>query len=505
MPANTKLIIRNTGLLYVRMIVTMLIGLFSVRIVLQALGEVDYGVYNVVAGVVTMMAFLNNALSSSTQRFLSYELETGSIARLKSIFSTSLTLYVLLCLLIIVLAETVGLWFVNTQLNIPTERMRAANWIYQFSIISFVFSILSAPYNACVISHERMDFYAYVSIGEAVLKLALIYLLLVFTGDKLIIYGFFLMILSFLLWICYFIYCRFHFEESEWSLRIDKSLTKEISSFTGWGVWGAVSNIFKNQGINIVLNISFGVIVNTARGLAYQVDAAINTLVQNFYSAVKPQLIKSYSAGQVKEMMDLMTLATRLGYFLMLAVSSIFFFEIEYIYSLWLGNIPPPHTTTFTKLVLIGNLFTVLAQPLVMIIHASGKVARYQFWSGIIWMMVLPISYLLLRIVHDSNIPFIVIVIASIAYWVLTTIQCKNIVSMPIREYGKLVAHLIPTTICTLFASAASSYLLPTSLLSLFLVAILTIVVSAISIYLFGLYPHEKELLIGWVKHHCFR
>ena len=294
----------------------MVIGLIAVPIVLRSLGEVDYGIYNVVSGIVTMLAFLNNALSSTTQRFLSFELGRNSTENCRRIFSTSLSIYILFCVLIIVLGETIGLWFVNYKLNIPPDRMAAANWIYQFSLVSFIFSVLSAPYNAAIIAHEKMNIYAIVCIGEALLKLGLVIGLLYLGGDRLILYGMFMMIMSALVFVSYAIYSRNKFSECRFSLKMDKDTAKQISGFAGWGVFGAVSNIFKNQGINIILNQFFGVLVNTARGLAFQVDAAVNTLIQNFFLATKPQLIKSYSAGDTDGMFRLVDVSTKVGYYL---------------------------------------------------------------------------------------------------------------------------------------------------------------------------------------------
>ena len=252
---NNKRIAKNTAFLYFRMVLTMFIGLFSVRIILNVLGEEDYGIYNVIGGVVTMLAFLNNSLSSATQRFLSFELGKKNKKDLHSIFCNSMSLYIWVCVILLVLAETLGLWFVNNKLVIPDERMIAANWIYQFSIISFLCTILSSPFNAAIIAHEKMRIYAYVSIAESLLKLALIYSILVLDGDKLSIYGFFMMLVSILVFVFYMVYCLMKFEETKYRYIYDKNKIKEIGGFVGWGVWGALSNIFKSQGINILLNM----------------------------------------------------------------------------------------------------------------------------------------------------------------------------------------------------------------------------------------------------------
>ena len=437
--SNNKRIAKNTVFLYFRMALTMFIGLFSVRIVLNALGEEDYGIYNVVGGVVTMLAFLNNSLSSATQRFLSFELGKGDKKNLHSIFCNSMTLYIGVCVILLVLAETLGLWFINNKLVIPDERMVAANWIYQFSIISFLCTILSSPFNAAIIAREKMGVYAYVSIAESLLKLALIYSILALGGDKLIIYGFFIMLLSVSVFVFYMVYCLMKFEETKYIY--DKNKIKEIGGFAGWGVWGALSNIFKAQGVNILLNIFFGPVVNASRGIAYQVEGAVNTLVQNFYTAMRPQLIKSYAANETEEMLKLLNISTRLGYYMMFLVSLVFLYETPLIFKLWLGQIPQ-YSVAFTRLVLIGQLFIVLANPLMTAIHATGKVAKYQFWSGCIFMLVLPLSYFILNLDQNSFWPFVVLIVSSLFYWLLTIERCYKLIDLSLKKYFAMVFRL---------------------------------------------------------------
>ncbi|UWN98891.1 lipopolysaccharide biosynthesis protein [Bacteroides sp. D2] len=430
----------------------MFIGLFSVRIVLNALGEEDYGIYNVIGGVVTMLAFLNNSLSSATQRFLSFELGKGNKKELHSIFSNSMTLYIGICVILLVLAEILGLWFVNNKLVIPNERIVAANWIYQFSIISFLCTILSSPFNAVIIAREKMGVYAYVSIAESLLKLALIYSILVLGGDKLIIYGFFMMLVSVLVFVFYMFYCLMKFEETKYRYVFDKNKIREIGSFAGWGIWGALSNIFKGQGINILLNIFFGPMVNASRGIAYQVEGAVNTLVQNFYTAMRPQLIKSYAANETEEMFKLLNISTRLGYYMMFLVSLIFLYKTPLIFSIWLEKIPQ-YSITFTRLALISQLFIVLANPLMTAIHATGKVAKYQFLSGCIFMLVLPFSYFILKWDYNSFWPFIVLIVSSLLYWILTIERCYKLINLSLRNYFVMVFRLFLVSLILLLGA----------------------------------------------------
>lgn len=492
--SNNKRIAKNTVFLYFRMVLTMFIGLFSVRIVLNALGEEDYGIYNVVGGVVTMLAFLNNSLSSATQRFLSFELGKKNKKELHTIFCNSMTLYIWVCVILLVLAETLGLWFVNNKLIIPDERMIAANWIYQFSIISFLCTILSSPFNAAIIAHEKMGIYAYVSIAESLLKLALIYSILVLDGDKLSIYGFFMMLVSIFVFVFYMVYCLMKFEETKYRYIYDKDKIKEIGNFVSWGVWGALSNIFKSQGVNILLNMSFGPMVNASRGIAYQVEGAINTLVQNFYTAMRPQLIKSYAANETEEMFKLLNVSTRLGYYMMFLVSLIFLYKTPLIFSVWLGKIPQC-SIAFTRLVLISQLFIVLANPLMTAIHATGKVAKYQFWSGCIFMLVLPFSYFILKLDHNSFWPFVVLIVSSLFYWILTIERCYKLIDLSLRNYFVMVFRLFLVSLILLLGAQLLYQWGTDSWLDFIVLCFYTLVVGIASILFIDCSKSERAVI----------
>lgn len=491
---DIKSIVKNTGLLYIRMIVSMVIGLIAVPIVLRCLGEVDFGIYNVVSGIVTMLAFLNNALSSTTQRFLSFELGRSNPDALQKVFSTSLFLYAIFCVIIVLLGETVGLWFVNSQLNIPSDRMYAANWIYQFSVASFVFSVLSAPYNAAIIAHEKMNIYAFVCIGESVIKLAMVISLIYVSGDRLILYGVFMMAVSALVLASYVLYCRKRIPECKLSFKFYNDIAQQLSGFAGWSVFGAVSNIFKNQGVNIILNNFFGVVVNTARGLAFQVDASANTLIQSFYLAVKPQLIKAYSSNETEGMFNLVKISTKIGYYLYFFISTILVIDTEFILSLWLGNIPE-HTVVFTRLMLLSHVFTVLAQPLMIVIHATGKVSLYQFLSGITGILVLPVSYFLLTIYDSVLIPFLIIIVQNIVYWAITIERANSLAKLRITEYFRVCINLLITSMLIAIPTLLIFQMISGDWLRLLVLVLTLLLLSIIIIWMFGLNRQEKDYI----------
>lgn len=499
MAINNKIIVKNTVIMYVRMLVTIIVGLFTVRVVLRTLGIDDFGLYNVVSGIVVMLSFLSNTLATTTQRFLSYELGKSDNNRIKHVFGTSIILYLLLCLLVFVLSETIGFWYVNTKMTIPVSRMATANWIYQFSIISFIFTILSAPYNACIISHEKMNIYAYISIADAILKLSLAYSLTIFVGDKLLLYGLFLMILSVAEYIFFRVYCRTNFEESCYTLNFKMSSFKEFGAFAGWNMWGAISNVFMGQGVNLLLNAFFNVAINAARGLAYQVDRAINSLVQNFYTAIRPQIVKNYAAGEYADMYVLVFMATRLGYYLMLIISLFFILNMEIILSLWLGEYPE-ETVLFAKLVIISNLIVVAAQPFSMVITASGKISKYQMISGLINISVLPCSWFLIKHTVDYNSPFYVMIVTSALFSIWTIWQSYKTCTFDIIDFLRICLKLMIITILIGVLATFIKFHTNEDSLGLIIMFISIIVISFMSIWFIDLNQVEKVQILKFIK-----
>lgn len=298
---NNKRVAKNTLFLYFRMILIMLVTLYTSRVILAQLGIRDYGIYNVVGGVVTMFAFLNNCMTSSTQRFMTFELGCGDMQRLKNVFAASLNIHLAIAVTIVLLAETIGLWFLNTKLVIPAERLLAANWVYQFAILSFCVNIVQVPYNAVLIAHEKMSVYAYISIIEVFLKLGIVYLLTISPFDKLIAYGILLFTVQLLIRCIYQVYCRKHYEESRFRLFWNRELYCQMSGFAGWNLFGSIAWLLRDQGVNIILNMFFGPVINAARGVATQVSGAVMNFISNFQVALNPQITKNYANGNVIE------------------------------------------------------------------------------------------------------------------------------------------------------------------------------------------------------------
>lgn len=499
--ADSKRIAKNTAFMYVRMGLTMVISLFSVRIVLQTLGAEDYGVYNVTCGVVTMLAFLNNALSSSTQRFLSYEMGKSNTIKVIQIFRNSLFLYIILSILVLTLAETLGLWFVNYKLVIPLERIAAANWIYQFSIISFCLTIMQAPFIASLISHERMGVYAYISIVESVLKLGMIAILCYFPGDKLIIYGLCMLGLTIAISAFYIIYSTLSFEECKIKLSADKDILNEICGFTSWGMLGAISNIFMGQGVNLILNIFFGPLINAARALAFQVDAAINTLIQNFYIAARPQVTKEFAKGDNESTMQLFSLVTRIGFFLMFTMSLVFILEADFILSLWLTTYPK-YTTTFTRLTMVSLLIMSLNPPLNMLVNASGNIKYYQIFGSIINTLVLPCSYISLLQFNTPVLPFIIVIIFSVANVVNVCIFANRNAGLNVHHYLNLLNRIFLVCFISSILPLAICFNMEDSVFRLICISGVTFIMMLISAYIISFSKEEKSAIRNYLKKH---
>lgn len=405
--SNNKRIAKNTLLLYFRQILTMLVGLYTVRVVLEVLGVEDYGIYNVVGGIVAMFSFLSGTMSSASQRFFSFDLGRKDFVSLKKTFSLTMLSYVAIAVVALVLCEIFGVWFLNNKMTIPVERLNAANWVLQSSILSFVLSILSAPYMAVIIARERMSAYAYISIIEVTLKLVIVFLLSYIEFDKLKVYSLLALASSLIVTMTYMLYCIKCFPESRFAYYWNKSRMNELLSYAGWNMIGAVANILKGQGVNILLNVFFNPIVNAARGIAFQVQSAINNFTTNFYTAVRPQIVKYYSQGDMQSMYTLVTRSSKYAFFLNMLVALPLIFHTEEILGIWLKEVPD-YTVNFTKLIIVNTLIDTYNYPIVSAIQATGKIRQFQSTVSVIILLNLPVSYVLLRLGASPFIPFIV-------------------------------------------------------------------------------------------------
>lgn len=495
--ANNKRIAKNTLLLYVRTLLIMLVTLYTSRVVLNTLGVSDYGIYNVVGGVVAMFSVIFGSLSSSISRFITYELGHGDFDRLKRIFTTSVNIQIGISFVILILAETFGLWFLNTKMNIPANRITAANWVLQCSLATFVINLISVPYNACIIAHERMSAFAYISILEAVLKLTVVYMLLISPYDKLSTYAVLLVIVALLIRLTYGKYCKRHFEESRYKFVYDKSLIKEMTGFAGWGFFGSSAYMLNTQGVDMLINIFFGVTLNASKGVATQVQNAVMQFVNNFTIAVNPQITKSYAAGNMEYMYKLVCRGARFSYFLLLVFVVPIVCETEYILYLWL-KLVPEYAPIFLRLTLFGALMTLLGNSMLTAIFATGNIKKYQLWITIVGCLVFPLTWIAYKLGFPPESTYVIYIII---YFLLNFIRvyiAKGLMSFPIKLYVfnvllkviivSIISFILPLlVVCNL--EEGFFRLCVTSIVSLF---------STIStIYILGLEETERTVILN--------
>ena len=441
-----KRIAKNTLVLYVRMLFTMGISLFTSRVILQTLGVEDYGISSVVGGVISMFTFINAAMVSSTQRYLNFELVRGDANQLRSVFSTSLQIHALIALAIIVLSETVGLWFLNEKLVIPEARMTAATWVYQCSILSCAVSIMSTPYNAVIVAHEKMSAFAYISILDVSLKLLVVYLLVVLPFDKLIILAILNLLVQLFIRYIYTIYCHRHFPESYFQFRFNKTLFKEMFGFAGWSFWGNLAAILYTQGLNMMLNIFFGPIVNAARGIAVQVQSAVQQFVGGFQTALNPQITKNYASNNLPQMHSLMFRSARFSFLLLFFLSLPVLMETNFILTLWLKTVPDD-AVIFTQIMICISLIYTTANPCIIANQATGKVKIYQMVVGGILLLILPISYVVLKLGAPAYSVFIVhFCIESLAQF-SRMYMLRKLIHLPLWQYMKNIYIPIVSTV----------------------------------------------------------
>lgn len=485
------------------MILIMLVTLYTSRVVLAELGIKDYGIYNVVGGIVMMFSFLNNCMSSATQRFMTFELGRGNMDRLKKVFATSLNIHITISVIIAILAETIGLWFVNNKLVIAPDRMVAANWVYQFSILTFCVNIIQVPYNAVLIAHEKMSVYAYISILEAFLKLGIVYLLVIAPADKLIVYGILVFAVQLIICGIYQVYCRRNYVESKFKLFWDKNLYRQMSGFAGWNLFGSVAWLLRDQGLNIVLNLFFGTAINAARGVATQVSSAVMGFISNFQVALNPQITKNYATGNIPEMEKLSYLGIKFSFLLLFTMAFPLCLNIDYVLHLWLVEVPN-YTALFIILImidsLVGNLFGV---PLMTSLSATGKIRNYQIVVSCIILCILPAGYVALRLGCDAPSVFYISIVFTLVSGFVRFLFCHKQIGYSLRRMASevllpiagvsILSLPLPIVIKSLWLGAQTCV---NFILLCFIAASITVIVS----WFVGLKAHERQTLVYVVK-----
>ncbi|NDV47272.1 lipopolysaccharide biosynthesis protein [Paludibacter sp. 221] len=493
---SNKKIAKNTVILYLRLFVTMLVSLYTSRIVLQVLGVQDYGTYTIVGGIVALFSFLNNAMTTATQRFLNFELGKKNLSGATRIFSMSLTTHVSIGIMLIILGETLGLWFLNTQINIPAERMLAANWVYQFSLLSFFVKIIRTPYQASIVAFEKFSFYAFAGIIEVALTLFVAFVLKFTQYDKLIIYGGLLFVVTVIINLTYWIYCRLKLEICHYKFFWNKSLYFELISFSGWSLFGSVANIGAQQGLNILVNIFYGVVVNAAMGIANQVTTAINSFVSNFQLAFNPQIVKSYAANDKEQFMSLVFRTSKYSYFLLFLISLPILLSMDYLLNIWLDNVPE-YAAIFCQLMLIFCLTDAIAAPLWMSVQAIGQIRNYQLIISTIIFLNLPLSYIVLKLGYPVESVLYIRIFVNIVAFLFRIIYLQKKIQLNASQYIKdvVLRTIVVSLLSVIIPLVLKNYIDNNSIIGFILMTVSSILCTGLAIYLLGLNKHEKMFI----------
>lgn len=491
---NNKRIAKNTLFLYLRMFVMMLTALFTSRIVLDVLGVADYGLNNIIGGVVVLFSFLNSALLSATQRFLNFHLGREDYKQTNVVFCMSMNTYFLLSFIVIVLGETIGLWFVNTQLNIPPDRMFAAQWVYQFTLVQFVINLLRVPYNASIIAYEKMNFYAYISLVEVIAKLLVVYLLYITTFDKLIFYSFLYTIVPLFTTFIYKLYCNKSFETTKYRRIWDKAAFKEMFSFSGWSLFGSLANLAAQQGLNILINIFYGVTVNAAAGVANQVSTNVYNFISNFQTAFQPQIVKSYAAKEVDRFHKLIFQTSKFSYFLVIVLVLPILFTIDEILDIWLKEVPE-YTAIFCRLILVYLSIEAITAPLWMSVQATGKIRNYQMLMASLIFLNFPIAYIVLKIGLPVYSVWIVRILVNIIVMVARCIYMKKKLNFPLLPYIRaVILPIISVTLVALPVPMLLFYIIHGFWPNLIILGSVTFALTIFDVYFVGMNTHEKQM-----------
>ena len=497
---NNKRIAKNTLLLYFRMLFMMVVSLYTSRVILNALGVEDFGIYNVVGGVVAMFSVISGSLSAAISRFITYELGKGDQSKLNKIFSASVTIQLLLSLIIVVLIESVGVWFLNANMTMPETRMAAANWVFQFSIVTFVINLISVPYNAAIIAHERMSAFAYISILEAIGKLAIAFLIMVSPIDRLIFYAILMCAVAVIVRLTYGHYCKKHFTECTYQFDWDKDILKQMFGFAGWNFIGASSAVLKDQGVNIVINMFCGPAVNAARGIAMQVNNAVAGFVTNFMTALNPQITKSYASGDREYMMTLIFQGARLSFYMLLLLSLPILMNTHYILVLWL-KLVPEHAVTFVQLMLVFAMSESISNPLVTAMLASGRIRNYQIVVGGLQMMNLPISYVCLRMGLMPESALIVAICISQCCLAARLYMLRGMIGLSsIRYIKKVYLNVLAVAVLSVIAPILLSVYMTDSFLSFVAISLVTMASTLVVEFYIGCNNEERAFVVDKVR-----
>lgn len=498
---NNKRIAKNSIYMSMRMVIVLCVSLYTTRVVLNMLGVVDFGVYNVVCGFVSMFAFLNISMSNGIQRFFNYEYGKNGEVGANKVYNTGFLIQTILCIIVIILSETIGIWYLQNKMVIPIERMYAARWVFQLSILSFVFLIIKAPYNAAVMAHERLDFFALMSILDVTIKLAILFIIPHLNGDRLIYYGIVYAMISLLDLTAYHLYCKIKFPEIHFNFEIHTDLFKSMLGFSGWNVFGTFSIMMKEQGLSLILNLFFGPVVNAARGIANQVYSGIQGFVANITTPVRPQIVQSYAASNIQHALNLTYSMCKLScsFYYMMALPVCL--EVNFILNLWIGENIPNHAAAFIIITLATSFTSNLHSAISNLVHATGKMKRFQLVSSIIKLSSVVFAFVSLKIGSSAEFALIIVMIVDIIAHIVSCFIVSKITFFPLRKYFDIVIIPIFTiVVLSTFIPLIPRFFMSEGWLRLITTTLCSIISISITLFLWGLNSSEKQMFLNLIQ-----
>ena len=497
---SNKRIAKNTMMLYIRMLLSVVVSLYTSRVILEVLGVEDYGLYGGVGGVVAMFSFLNASMAGATSRFLTFELGKGNYLRLKETFASALIIHIGIALVVLVCAESIGLWFLYNKLVIPEGRIYAAQWVYQCAVISAILGITQVPYNALIIAHERMDVYAYIEMLSVFLRLVSVYLLTIFNFDKLKLYAVLVLVVSSLVIMIYRIYCINNFSESRFKFTFNKNIIKPMLSFTCWDFYGNMCVTSRIQGTNFLINNFFGVVANASSNIATTVNGVLKGFASNIITAFRPRIIKYYSQQNWAEMQSMINNAIKFSTLFLMVLTLPIILETSYIINLWLGELPD-FVVPFVRLTLISQCIETINLVIVICIHATGKIKRISLLTGTLFLLTIPISYIFLRTGCNITVVYVVNFVSNIIIVLLNlSILKKQVIEISILSILKVIATILLVTTLTLILSLIVYHVVPLGFYRLVAVTISVIIAMAFFTYLIALNTNQRNYVKYFIK-----
>lgn len=496
---NSSIIIKNTLMLYVRQIFILVINLYATRVIINVLGVEDYGIYNAVAGVVLLFNFLSTALASASQRFLSFDLGRKDYNSLVRTFSMTVYIYLILSVVILALSSSFGFWLLNNQLVIPEPRMSAARWAFFFSLVSFFITIIRTPFHASILAHEDMNYFAWLSIIEVLLKLVLVFVIQVFDYDKLIIYSVMMALTSLVVFALYWVINWAKYKECRVILFWDTSLFKRIISFSSWNLFGHMAGVLQSQGINILLNIFYGPVVNAARSIAQQVSGAVNNFASNFNIAVRPRIVKEYSANHHEDVISLVFWSSKMTAFLLLIFEIPLMLEMNTVMSLWLGTVPE-YVVVFTRIIIIESFLSSISGSIMASVNATGNIQRYQASVGSIILLNVPLAYIALKLGASPVITLAVGVVVSLVAFIFRIIIARTVVGFSGLKFLVDVVFRIVLVIigAAVFPSVVMAWMDP-GIFRLLIVIGVSVISTSVAVFIIGLNETERRMFMRMI------